>query len=320
MKKIIYLKDIETNIANFAPILISSLDPIALTYYAKVVSENEYPSLPNRIREGIRNNMPFIHIKNPQKTSFNVPTPYSGIIEIKGIEDLIFRIYGAIGIMDTFPILYKSESDNILRVVAPRHNSNSEISSQSPYNDLHWHVDAAYRPMFVSENGLSPMPDYLVFGVVHKGYQDLPITYIPLKDILQYLGKKDIEFGMQTEFTVTSSDSFSEKIYSKNVSLLIKTRDNFFFSRINLQHASSHTKAGQNFLRKIKEITELKHLQQSISVEPGDIVILNNKTILHKRDQYIPSWDGRDRYFIRVYSVKNLASGISDKNYPYKWI
>ncbi|WP_245968951.1 hypothetical protein [Candidatus Rickettsia colombianensi] len=45
-----------------------------------------------------------------------------------------------IGIIGSFPVLYKDEDKNIIRAVAPKRNSHNERSSQSPYNDLDWHV------------------------------------------------------------------------------------------------------------------------------------------------------------------------------------
>lgn len=49
-------------------------------------------------------------------------------------------------------------------------------------------------------------------------------------------------------------------------------------------------------------------------------MVLNNKTTLHKRDKFQPSWDGKDRYFLRVYSTKNIDEGIlRDVAKPWAW-
>ncbi|WP_412708601.1 hypothetical protein [Candidatus Rickettsia kedanie] len=66
----------------------------------------------------------------------------------------------------------------LFRAVAPKRNFYNERSSQSPYNDLDWYVDAAYRPMTEKSDNLSPIVDYLIFGIVHKGHENLPIIYI----------------------------------------------------------------------------------------------------------------------------------------------
>nr|WP_231289114.1 hypothetical protein [Rickettsia amblyommatis] len=60
-------------------------------------------------------------------------------------------------------------------------------------------------------------------------------------------------------------------------------------------------------------------MQNYIYVTSGDIVVLSNKTVLHKRDSYSPKWDGQDRYFIRIYSVKDINQGIL-ANAPQPWI
>ena len=228
-------------------------------------------------------------------------------------------MFGIIGIIKTFPILYKDEDANIIRAVAPRQDSHNEHSSQSPYNDLDWHSDAAYRPMKYKSN-LSPMPDYLIFGVVHKGHENLPIVYINLEDVLNCLTEADIQTGLSPEFMVSSPDSFSNKISNQNVPLLERNNNGLFHNRINLQYASGLTKKAIHFLKKIREILYDDRIQNRIYVESGDIVVLNNKTTLHKRDSYQPTWDGSDRYFMRIYSVKDLTQGIlSEPSKQWVW-
>lgn len=246
-------------------------------------------------------------------------TPYCGCVHIEGVKELICRMYGTIGIVNTFPISYKDENANIMRAVAPRHNSHNERSSQSPYNELDWHSDAAYRPMIKTGN-LSPGPDYLVFGVVHKGHEGLPIVYISPEDILKQLTREDIAVGLSPEFAVSSPDSFFNKVESKLVPLLFKNAHGGFSNRINLQNCRPLTIRADHFLKKIREITSQRKIQNFIDVEAGDIVVLNNKLTLHKRDSYEPKWDGKDRYFIRIYSVKDLNQGVlSDPNKPWVW-
>jgi hypothetical protein len=174
----------------------------------------------------------------------------------------------------------------------------------------------------VIKNGritLSPLPDYLIFGIVHKGHENLPIVYISLNDILNQLSYQDILIGRSNEFTVTSADSFSYKIVSKNLPLLVE-HANGYYSRIKMD-AIPETQRAAGFLNKIREIVDQKSIQNYIYVDPSDIVILNNKAVLHKRDSYSPKWDGKDRYFIRIYSVKDINQGIlANSAQPWIWV
>ena len=167
---------------------------------------------------------------------------------------------------------------------------------------------------------LSPMPDYLVFGVIHQGQEQLPITYVALENVIKELKPDDLAIGLSPEFTVLSADSFKDRVISKNVSLLLKGDDGLFYNRITLQNTIPQTERAEYFLQKIRSILDKPCIRNVVNVEVGDVVILNNKTTLHKRDSYEPKWNGTDRYFIRIYSVKDLNQGIlSNADKPWEW-
>ncbi|HJD60961.1 MAG TPA: TauD/TfdA family dioxygenase [Rickettsia endosymbiont of Columbicola hoogstraali] len=72
----------------------------------------------------------------------------------------------------------------------------------------------------------------------------------------------------------------------------------------------AETQKAQDFLNRIREIVDQKSIHNHIYVNPGDIIILNNKMVLHKRDKYTHKWDGKDRYFTRIYVVKDIKQGV----------
>lgn len=322
MKKDVYLKKTQIDTGVLVSEILGSpeKDPLTFRNQSKVSFEQEYASSVKEIQAAVKKQAPIIHIQQEQAKFYPVLTPYSGRPELKGLEELVYQMYGVIGLIDTYPMRYMTEDENIIRAVAPRQGSEKECSSQSPYNHLDWHVDAAYRPMNQKEH-LSPLPDYLIFGVVHKGHQSLPMMYIALEDILNQLSAKEIEMGLKPQFSVLSTDSFSQKVESKHIPLLTKNENGSFYSRITLQNAKPMTQEAAEFLEKLRGITNQEFIQHRIHVNPGDIIILNNKLVLHKRDPFEPKWDGKDRYFLRVYSVKDLGEGVSkDDQEQWVWI
>ncbi|BBM91053.1 hypothetical protein RHHCN13_01230 [Rickettsia conorii subsp. heilongjiangensis] len=52
--------------------------------------------------------------------------------------------------------------------------------------------------MTKKNDNLSPIVDYLIWGIVHKGHENLPIIYISLKGILNQLSYQDILIGLTT--------------------------------------------------------------------------------------------------------------------------
>lgn len=296
------------------------VDPISIVNSSKEYIKNKYATSASQVLQAIKNKIPVIVIKNVCKKFYKVVTPYDGNVQLDTPKDLIYRMFGLIGIIGTYPILYADENKKIIRVVAPRKGSYDELSSQSPFTDLDWHVDAAYRPMFKKNEFLSPMPDYLVFGVIHKGHEQLPITYIAFQDVINELSNDDILTGLSPEFSVLSADSFKNKIISKNVSLFFRDKEMNFYNRTTFKNTIPQTKRAEYLLQKMRSIVDQPHIQNTVNVESGDIIILNNKTTLHKRDSYKPKWDGKDRYFIRIYSVENLNQGIlNDTTKVWEW-
>lgn len=300
--------------------LAKQANPIIFTEYLKKFFLDEYSDFVRELKDVAQANPPIIHIKHTKKISFDTASAYVGYIqEPEQIKALICHMYATIGVMNTFPILYKEETKHLIRAVVPRPDSQFEYSSQSPFVDLAWHVDAAYRPIMRKEQ-LSPMPDYLVFGIVHPGKDNIPITYAILEDVLNQLDEDEILVGLSPEFSVTNPYSLKETTVSQNVPLLHKNNDGRFYSRITLRGVAGQTPKSVDFCKKISHILGQDQMEKTVFVESGDIVILNNKITMHKRKKFSPSWDGKDRYFLRMYSVKDINQGIlPDTSKPWEW-
>lgn len=320
MKVDVYLEGFNTDFIEDFSIDKCCMEPILFTDNSKNYFKEHYPSSYDEIVQAIHDKIPVIHVKNTDKKYYDVTTPYCGKVQPDAPKDLLQRMFALIGIIGTYPVLYKDENETILRAVAPRKDSYNEFSSQSPFTDLDWHVDAAYRPMF-EKNELSPMPDYLVFGIVHNGQEQLPITYVALADLINELNEDDVAIGLSPEFTVLSPDSFKNRTISEDVSLLSKDHNGIFYNRIAFNNTIPQTERAKYFLQKIRSIVDQPHMQNLVNVKAGDVVILNNKTTLHKRDSYTPQWNGKDRYFIRIYSVKDLCQGMVESlDRQWEWV
>ena len=99
---------------------------------------------------------------------------------------------------------------------------------------------------------------------------------------------QDILIGCSNEFTVTSADSFSCKIVSKNLPLLVEHATGYY-SRIKMD-AIPEIQRAAGFLNKIREIVDQESIQNYIyyfRFTSGDIVVLSNKTVLCKSHKNI---------------------------------
>jgi L-asparagine oxygenase len=48
-------------------------------------------------------------------------------------------------------------------------------------------------------------------------------------------------------------------------------------------------------------------LAEHVSLRPGDALVLNNRRCVHGRSAFTPSWDGRDRWVLKVYTVSGRS-------------
>ncbi|GAA5253004.1 hypothetical protein [Candidatus Rickettsia kedanie] len=83
---------------------------------------------------------------------------------------------------------------------------------------------------------------------------------------------QDILIGCSNAFTVTSADSFSCKILSNNIPLLVEHATGYY-SRITMD-AIPETQRAAGFLNKIREIVDQESIQNYIYVTSGDIVCI----------------------------------------------
>ena len=284
-----------------------------LNYYA--------PDIVREIADACENDCSAIHITDFVPETIAPKTPYDGKVDFEKTKRAVANIYSVIGIMGLKAILYPVEETTTLRVVSARYNSDLEKSSQSPHSNLPWHVDMAYRPFNSSEDGLSPMPHYLIFGVVATGNTYLPITYISMERLVELLDPQDLQVALAAEFELSSPDSVSNAVVRKKLPLLVKDAKGGYYNRINMQKTRPLTARAETLLGKLAKITADKSITEYIDFEAGDVIALNNKNTVHTRAFYSPTWDGHDRYLIRVYAVRDLDAGISlNPDRRWEWI
>ena len=49
-------------------------------------------------------------------------------------------------------------------------------------------------------------------------------------------------------------------------------------------------------LATLREVLELPHLPTSVLLQPGDVLVLDNRRVLHSRSAFTVHYDGRDRH------------------------
>lgn len=233
------------------------------------------------------------------------PTPYGGVGTHKGIETTIANVLGIVRALRLRSFSYRTENDGkIIRHVAPRRGAKHEASSQGWSRPLDWHVDGAYRSVCGSgATDMAPAPRFIVWGVIYD-QPPVPITFARLSDVLRLISGSDLSELMQPQFDILSPDSFQEHSVSENQPIVVKGNSRSYFSRFNGSKVRARCDAGQTALNHLKIALRNNSTVNRASLRRGDVIIMDNWSMLHTRPDFVPDWAGQDRWLLRVYAME----------------
>jgi L-asparagine oxygenase len=123
-----------------------------------------------------------------------------------------------------------------------------------------------------------------------------------LDDILKKLSFTVVKDLMRKEFSASSQSSFNIEHSLNGVSVISE-----FGERLSIRFSYSKltgiTERAKKALVCMKEYLDDESTVDRLVVEPGQVLILNNRSLLHGRDnlQNHSLYDGSDRWLIRMY-------------------
>jgi len=71
------------------------------------------------------------------------------------------------------------------------------------------------------------------------------------------------------------------------------------------------TPEGQRALEALRNAVNAE--KREIAIEPGDLIIIDNKMAVHARSEFQPHYDGSDRWLIRLLTVRDLCLSLGDR-------
>lgn len=182
------------------------------------------------------------------------------------------------------------------------------------YGGLHDHTEHSQNGFQGRGSGVSPSVDALIIAMLRNPEND-PTTIVPLTDVLSYLPDHIIEWAQLPIFSFNPSDSTTSTDVVEGVSLLRKRYGRFEVVWNAAQLRESEDSRAQAVATWIRTALVDPSIRRKASLNPGDVLVVDNRTVVHGRDT--PKSD--KRWFKRVFGVRPESPNVAaDPLKPWK--
>lgn len=138
-------------------------------------------------------------------------------------------------------------------------------------------------------------PDYLALFCLRGGSTKAFTSWSVVQDALDLLTEEDINELSKPQFLLTVGESWSN---AAGVTQLIRIL-NPDGVRLNLAKTRGTNSIADGTLARLS--TAIETVKQVAVLEPGDLLLINNRTCVHGREEFKSVYDGNQRWLQRVY-------------------
>jgi hypothetical protein len=295
------------------------IDPFVWLHRGAALLERADPVLVRALHHAASSSRPVIVVRGLPASPAAPATPYDGVVDPAASGQAIINLHAVAGCLGLHPVAYAREAASTLHAVCPLSKARGEVSSHGFDSALPPHTDYADRPIDEPVRDQSPAAAALVFAV-ERAEPETPMQCIPLHRLLSGLSPQEIAAGQLEEFLVRAPAIFGGGQPSRVRRLFLPDAGSGLRCRLNLGTMSGLTARASRLLHKIRDILADVAMTETIQVQRGDIVIMDNQRTLHRRGSFTPRWDGADRYFIRMSAVHDCRIGLAtDPGRPWIW-
>jgi amino acid adenylation domain-containing protein len=205
------------------------------------------------------------------------------------------------------PIGYLQEKrGNILQDLFPTPASASAQSSESSSVLLAFHTEAAFHPF---------MPDYvLLYGLRQDPHKEARTMFASVRRFLHLLSPEDQKTLFSPVFRTGIDYSFGNTTGERGNGPLVPVLYGDWqdpFMRYDLDLMVGQTPAACRALEVVCNL--INEVQRDVVVEPGSLLVLDNRRCVHARSVFRAAFDGRDRWLQRLAVVRDLDASVQDR-------
>jgi L-asparagine oxygenase len=266
-------------------------------YFSQLIPENIKVRLIHFAKFGSPNTG-FILIKNiPIDDSEIGETPETNNLKI-GEKTILAKIQSLFMNFIGDMIAYEAEGYGLLfQDVVPIKSMAKEQTSVGSNTELEVHVEQAFSKL---------RPDILSLGCLRSDSNAL--TYIlPVKKIIENIGKEDLDTlfiplwktGVDLSFKLNGNDFIEGDIRGPLSILYGKKEDPFLLFDQDLMFGLNES--SNEMVKKIVSIYCENRISHNL--QPGEIILIDNRRAIHGRSSFFPKYDGNDRFLVRTFGT-----------------
>ncbi|MEA2603269.1 MAG: L-asparagine oxygenase [Acidobacteriota bacterium] len=205
------------------------------------------------------------------------------------------------------PVAYLQEKQgNLFQDVFPTPQNADKLSSESSSILLDFHTEIAFHPY---------MPEYLLlYGLRQDPDKQARTIFSSVRRFFHLLppGDRDTLFCDLFRSGVDYSFGNVEELKGAGplVSILYGDRLDPFL-RYDLDLMVGQTPEAQRALQVVREL--VNQVKRDVVIEPGSLLVLDNRRSVHARSGFTAYYDGRDRWLQRMAVVRDLEPSQRDR-------
>jgi L-asparagine oxygenase len=205
------------------------------------------------------------------------------------------------------PVGYLQEKQgSIFQDVFPTPANAGKLSSESSSILLDFHTEIAFHPF---------MPDYLLlYGLRQDPDKEARTIFASVRRFLHLLAPADKDTLFANLFRTGIDYSFGNSGQQRGagplVSVLYGDRLDPFL-RYDLDLMVGQTAPARRALELVREL--VNDVQRDVVIEPGSLLVLDNRRCVHARSTFRAAYDGNDRWLQRVAVVRDLEASMQDR-------
>jgi L-asparagine oxygenase len=199
------------------------------------------------------------------------------------------------------PVGYVQEhGGGLVQNLVPERRNEARQASTSSSVRLAWHTETAFHPH---------KPRYLLLLCL-RGDPEARTLLCAINDVLPELSDDDVAVLRQRRFRTRPDESFLEPgaVGALGEPLAVLTGDEFTYDEelmVGMDHDASATLA---------RLGAAVHAHATaITLETGDLLIVDNYRVVHGRSSFHARYDGTDRWLQRTFVVDDLAPSAGER-------